>query len=206
MGLIQLTNEEPPIIWIVNHQVIFTCIFISTQRMYHVLTALFSTRLCTQMSFRSSHRSCSVRKGVLKDFAKYREKHLCQGLFFNKFVGLRPATLLKKRLWHRCFPVNFAKFLLQNTSWQLLMELILLDFKTIISIYLIGHYTSRNRAPPNNTTESKIKYWYQCELHNLPSTFQNVSMIASDVLILTKKALIGKHTLDAPNLAFSHAW
>ena len=25
--------------------------------------------------------------------------------------GLRPATLLKKRLWHRRFPVNFAKFL-----------------------------------------------------------------------------------------------
>ena len=46
---------------------------------------------------RSSHRRCSVRK-----------------------VCLRPATLLKKRLWHRCFPVNFAKFLrtpfLQNTS------------------------------------------------------------------------------------------
>ena len=40
------------------------------------------------------------------------------GLLFNKVAGLRPATLLKKRLWHRCFPVNFAKFhiLLQNTS------------------------------------------------------------------------------------------
>ena len=24
---------------------------------------------------------------------------------------LRPATLFKKRLWHRCFPRNFAKFL-----------------------------------------------------------------------------------------------
>ena len=24
---------------------------------------------------------------------------------------LRPATLFKKKLWHRCFPVNFAKFL-----------------------------------------------------------------------------------------------
>ena len=24
---------------------------------------------------------------------------------------LRPTTLLKKRLWHRCFPMNFAKFL-----------------------------------------------------------------------------------------------
>ena len=22
-----------------------------------------------------------------------------------------PATLLKKRLWHKCFPVNFVKFL-----------------------------------------------------------------------------------------------
>ena len=22
-----------------------------------------------------------------------------------------PATLLKKRIWHRCFPVDFAKFL-----------------------------------------------------------------------------------------------
>ena len=28
----------------------------------------------------------------------------------NKFVGLRPATLLEKRLWHSCFPVNFAEF------------------------------------------------------------------------------------------------
>ena len=41
---------------------------------------------------------------------------------FAKFTGNRPwpATLLKKRLWHRCFPVNFEKLLkipcLQNTS------------------------------------------------------------------------------------------
>ena len=30
---------------------------------------------------------------------------------FNKVATLRPATLLKKSLWHSCFPVNFAKFL-----------------------------------------------------------------------------------------------
>ena len=29
----------------------------------------------------------------------------------NKVAGLRAATLLKKGLWHRCFPVNFAEFL-----------------------------------------------------------------------------------------------
>ena len=46
---------------------------------------------------------------------------MCQSLFFNKVAGLRPATLLKKRLWHRCFPVNFVKLLraplLKDTRW-----------------------------------------------------------------------------------------
>ena len=41
--------------------------------------------------------------------------------------SLRPATLQKKKLWYRCFPVNFAKFLrtpfLQNTSGRLLLLL-----------------------------------------------------------------------------------
>ena len=51
------------------------------------------------------------KKGVLRNFAKFVGKHLCQNLFFNKVAGLRPATLLKKRFWHRSFPVNFAKYL-----------------------------------------------------------------------------------------------
>ena len=49
--------------------------------------------------------------GVLRNFTKFTGKHLRQRLFFNKVAGLRPATLLKKRFWHRCFPVNFVKFL-----------------------------------------------------------------------------------------------
>ena len=31
--------------------------------------------------------------------------------FFNKVAGFWPVTLRKKRLQHRCFPVNFANFL-----------------------------------------------------------------------------------------------
>ena len=31
--------------------------------------------------------------------------------FFNEVAGLWPATLFKKRLLQRCFPVNFVKFL-----------------------------------------------------------------------------------------------
>ena len=51
------------------------------------------------------------KKGVLRNFAKFTWKQLCQSFFFNKVAGLRPATLLKKRAWHSCFPVNFVKFL-----------------------------------------------------------------------------------------------
>ena len=73
--------------------------------------------------YRSSQRRCSVREGVLRNFAKFLGKHLCQSVFFSKVAALRPATLLQQRLWHRCFPVNFAKFLripfLQNTSGRL---------------------------------------------------------------------------------------
>ena len=50
------------------------------------------------------------KKGVLRNFLKFRGKHLYQSVFFNKFAGLRRATLLKKILWRRCFPVNFVKF------------------------------------------------------------------------------------------------
>ena len=60
------------------------------------------------------------RRSLLENFPKFTGKHLCQILFFNKVADLRLANLLKKRLWHRCFAVNFAKFLrtlfLQNTS------------------------------------------------------------------------------------------
>ena len=44
---------------------------------------------------RSSHRRCFVRKGALRNLAKFIGKHLCQSLFFNKVGGLRLATLSK---------------------------------------------------------------------------------------------------------------
>ena len=49
--------------------------------------------------------------GVLENFTNFTAKHLCQSFFFNKPAGLRRTTLLEKRVWHMCFPVNFMKFL-----------------------------------------------------------------------------------------------
>ena len=59
-------------------------------------------------------------------FHKIYRKTPVPETFLNKVAGLRPGTLLKKRSWYRCFPVNFVKFLrthfLQNTSERLLLN------------------------------------------------------------------------------------
>ena len=56
--------------------------------------------------FRSSHQRYSLRKDVSRNSTKFKGKHLCQSLFFL----IKLQSLLKKRLWHRCFPVNLWNF------------------------------------------------------------------------------------------------
>ena len=49
-----------------------------------------------------THQGCSIKNGVLKILQNSQE---------NTCACLSPATLLKKRQWHWCFSVSFAKFL-----------------------------------------------------------------------------------------------
>ena len=57
-----------------------------------------------------------------------KDARLTFSLFPTHFPGLRHATLLRTRLWHRCFPVNFATSLTTlfpwNTSGQLPLNFI----------------------------------------------------------------------------------
>ena len=68
---------------------------------------------------------------------QFTKKHLCQSLFFNKVAGLRPATFLKTRLWHRWFPLNFAKFL--RTSVVFYAKWKILSIKTYSSLSYFSH-------------------------------------------------------------------
>ena len=74
------------------------------------LVLYLDSQLGSAVLSRSSRPKVFCKKGVFRNFVNFTGKHLCQ----------RPATLLKKRLWRRCFLVKFAKFLrtfcLQNTS------------------------------------------------------------------------------------------
>ena len=84
---------------------------------------------------RNSHQRCSRKKGVLKNFAKF--------IF---------ATLLKKRLWHRCFPVNFAKILktpfLTEHLWT-----------TVSVCQTTNHTYIREIVEFNNVVKSCIRCW-----------------------------------------------
>ena len=75
------------------------------------------------------------RVGIFKNifFKNISEKNILKNFFkiYSRWEfseGLRPATLLKKRLWHRCFPVKFWTFLrtpfLQSTSGRLLLLMV----------------------------------------------------------------------------------
>ena len=54
------------------------------------------TKESVHSSFESGRPDVFCKKGVLKKFHKIYKRP-------------QPATLLKKRLWHRCFPLNFVK-------------------------------------------------------------------------------------------------
>ena len=68
--------------------------------------------------FSSSCPEVFNKKGFLKNFSKLKEKHLRLSLFFNKVVVLMPTMLLKNRLLHRCFQVNFVRFLKTDFLWN----------------------------------------------------------------------------------------
>ena len=44
------------------------------------------------LKYRSSHRTCSVKDRVLRNFAKFIQKHPYQSHFFNKLSNNRPHT------------------------------------------------------------------------------------------------------------------
>ena len=81
----------------------------------------YSAQYLTICHWNLDTETVDCKIGVSRNVAKYTGKRLCQSLFFNKVAGLslqQPATLLKKRLWHKCFSVSFAKFLKNNFSYR----------------------------------------------------------------------------------------
>ena len=107
------------------------------------------------------------KNDVLRNFPKFTAKHLCQSLFFNKVADLR--LLLKKKLWHRCFPVNFGKslrtpFLTEHLWWLLLstVHTIILKFHALSRIN--GYYWIKKE----NSFHIKVFLSLFCSFYSQP--------------------------------------
>ena len=82
------------------------------------------------MENRSSHQRCSAKKGVLRNFAKFTGKHLCQSLFFNEVPG-GACNFIKKEALAQVFSCEFCEisknaFLTERVwataSWKIKLE------------------------------------------------------------------------------------
>ena len=130
------------------------------------------------ITIRSSHQRCFVKKVFLEISQNSQESTCARTSFSIKLQAAAPATLLKKRLWHRCFPMNFAKFLRtpfsQNTpGWLLLyyfmcfIDLIvpkrcfeLWNCSRIFPFEKLLTSSLRSSTPPSGFSENNIRALY----------------------------------------------
>ena len=110
-------------------------------------------------------------KRCSENFCKIYRKHLCHSLFFNEVAVLRPATLLKKRLWHSCFPVNFVKFqkttFLQNTFVWLLLWMNTVSIRKQNSTYSVDVSEVMIIVIYGFTKRSSVKFVWSDDYSNL---------------------------------------
>ena len=91
----------------------FRCRF----RFFPIIQIIMNLNLSFLREFsRSSHRRCSTLKGVVKNFAKFPGKHLCQSLFFYKVVDPRPQAckFIKKETLAQVHSSEFGKTFKSN--------------------------------------------------------------------------------------------
>ena len=99
----------------------------SSWQAFFVLHIVFNiiAKYSLSSNLRSNRSQVIYKKAISKIFAKFTQRNLYRGLFFNKDAGPPAATLLKIRLRHKCFLVTFAKFLrtglFENTPGRLLL-------------------------------------------------------------------------------------
>ena len=60
--------------------------------------------------FIKNAEAVTQRCSIKKIFLEISQENFTEKFTGKHCAGLRPATLLKKRPWHRCFCANFVKF------------------------------------------------------------------------------------------------
>ena len=119
---------------------------------------IFTKLVPSQTLLRSSHRGCSVKKGVFKNLRKFTGKHLCWSYFSTKLLAFRPATLLNSDSNTDVFQIFkniYFEELLQPTAsalpriYKTLIIRSCSDFREDIVFYIIKYKLLRVHASNN---------------------------------------------------------
>ena len=84
----------------------------------------FKKKENTEAATKSAERS-SVKKFVLKNFANFTGKHLCECFLIKWWPSA--CKFFKKKLQHKCFPVKFEKLLLRTSVLKKTCKRLLLE-------------------------------------------------------------------------------
>ena len=82
----------------------------SKQRILGVLLIIIGSDISLELTQTCSWITCRLKK-VFSEIWQNSQENTCDRVSFLIKLQAWPATLWKKRLCHKCFPVNFVKFL-----------------------------------------------------------------------------------------------
>ena len=93
---------------------------------------------------------CSVKK-VFLDISQNSRENTCARVSFLVKLQAWGLTLLEKRLWHRCFSANFAKFLripfIKEHLWKLTLSLFPLTLSFLLNALNENDFTFNLQCP-----------------------------------------------------------
>ena len=105
------------------------------------------------------------------------QENTCTSLYCNKVTGLRPFNF---QLWHRCFPVNFAKFqrkpFLQNTSGWVFF---LIGILTILLPLILRHILRKS-----------FSKWLKRNIYIAPNALLNLLRYHKELWKTKKKKIV----------------
>ena len=130
------------------------------------------------------------KRRVLIHFAKFMGKHLCWSLFFNNFI--------KKRLQHKCFPVDFSKFLRtpffrtspvaasdRNIFIELFSHLLSINQRFLQRAFNYENARTMNKICSKLTIKTTTERRYWCRSDVFIVTFEQISKVFMVFPLLT---------------------
>ena len=98
---------------------------------------------------RSSHQRCSIRKAVLRNFAKIHRKHLPES-FFNKVAGLRPqaCNFIKKETLTQVFSCGFCE-ISKVVFFLRVYQIVILSYSFYIAVVILEIWFQSLLKDPN---------------------------------------------------------